>query len=147
MKTKICRPTPIGIFPLFLVLLTAAAVDAFGQEGSADALQGTWFDNDRFIRMIFYNKYYETEIRGELTSRGEFTISGNRIIRIRTHTHSNAFHEETTRYGWFSREEAYVDFNGIFDGWFEPVTQTFSIDGDTLTLVSEFSVQQFTRIR
>ena len=148
MKTKVCKVTPLKLFTVLFALFAAAGVTAFGQEGGADTLQGTWFEGDLFFWITFDNGSYETTDRGgEPNDKGEYIVSGNTITRTRTHTHSHSI-GGGTRYGWFSREEAHAEFDGKFDSWFEPRTQTFSINSNVLTIVFPSGVeQQFTRVR
>jgi len=129
---------------VFLALFAGLAVTTFGQE---DPLQGAWFDDDRFLKMTLYNGRDKVVIRGRPQSKGNYTVVGNEVTWKSTHIHSNAFDGMTSRYGWFSREEMYAEFGSRFNSWFEPVTQTFFINGDILTLVSDLSEQQFTRMQ
>jgi hypothetical protein len=138
MKTKIYSAIR---FMLLLVFLAGLITTGFGQENT---LQGTWFDYDRFFHLTFYNGLYEEVLSGRPYAKGEYTVAGDKIIIRLMYIHSNAIDDYRDR--WFSREETVAEF-GRFDSWFEPVTQVFSIDGDILTIVDEFSVQRFERVR
>jgi hypothetical protein len=143
MKTKVYGITMFKFSLIFIVLFICLSLPTSGQE---NALQGVWVNDDYFTRMTFCSGGVETEIHGEPRIRGEYTISGDEVIVVLTHIHSNSI-EGGRRYGWHTKEEAVAEFGRRVDGWFEPVTQTFFINGDILTLISEFSVQQFRRMR
>ena len=149
MKISIHPAVALKIFPVFLALFAAAGVTAFGQEGGADPLQGSWFDYERYSKITFFNGSYEEEIRLEPANKGEYTVCGNEIVSVLTHVHSSFLDDYRNR--WFSKEEAIAEFGSSFDIWlwFEPVTQVFSVDGDilTLTLVSNSTQQRFERVR
>jgi len=129
---------------VFLALFTGLAVAAFGQE---DILQGVWFDDDHFSRLTFNNGYYKVESRSQPTTKGVYTVAGNELIFHRTHVHSNFLDGITSRYGWFSREEMYAEFGIRFNAWFGSSTQIFTINGDILTLVTDFGEQQLIRVQ
>ena len=143
MKTNVYGITMFKFLLIFLALFICLSLPIFGQES---ALQGVWVNDDYFTKMTFCSGGFETEICGEPRIRGEYSISGNKVIVALTHIHSNSI-EGGTRYGWFSREEAVAEFGHRVDGWFEPSIQTFSIDSNILTIVDEFSVQRFERVR
>ena len=149
MKTKIYSAIRLMLFPVFLALVGGLAVAAFGQESGTDPLQGSWFDDDRYIKITFYNGNYEVETRLEPSNKGEYTVCGNEIVSVLTHVHSSFLDDYRNR--WFSKEEAIAEFGSRFDIWlwFEPFTEVFSVDGDilTLTLVSNSTEQRFERVR
>jgi len=141
---------PLRIFPVFLALFGGLAVAAFSlPESGTDPLQGSWFDDDRYIKITFLNGNYEVEMRLEPSSKGEYTVCGNEIVRVRKYVHSSLLDDYRNR--WFSKEEAIAEFGSRFDIWlwFEPFTEVFSVDGDilTLTLVSNSTQQRFERVR
>jgi len=107
-------------------------------------IEGAWFDDSRFVKLMFNNGIYNVEIRGEPNSKGVYTIIENEITRKRTHIHSTSIGAES--YRWYSEEDAVAEFGSNIDNWFEPFTQTFFISGDILTFIDRFGEQQFSRM-
>ena len=126
-----------------VAVFAVLTITAFGQE---DALQGTWFNEFYLVEQIFYNGNYEIAIYGVPNFRGEYTVKGNEITRRHTHFNPSAPGDEFCN-RWYTEEEAVAEFGNKVDSWFEPFTQTFSINGNILILVDRFGdQQQFTRI-
>ena len=123
----------VKIFAINIAMFLACSFAVFSQENNADALQGVWYDMDNFVRLVFYNGSYETQIRDEPGERGGYTVSGNEITFKPALIYSVNFGEEAS-YGWLSREDVHTELGGRFDSWFKRDPQPFSINAGILTL-------------
>jgi len=131
----------LGIISLMLVIGFSFAACSDGGDGGGGTdpkLNGTWVDNDDAFTFVFNNGNFVVQAEGENYVKGTYTTSGSTIKQTLTHIWGQAWDDRFAA-KWYSKAElvtAGIDAEEV-DAEFEPVTYTYSISGNRLTLTDD----------
>ena len=101
-----------------------------------DPLNGTWGDQNGF-ETTFNNGNYEVSINGVPNVKGTYTINGNKYTYQVTHRPGSAYGLSSQ---WYTKEQL-NQATGMslesLNGSFSSGTYTFTVSGNTLTMILE----------